>query len=48
MIWNLDEEYDIDPDEFMSKGKSTPFDGWTVSGRCLMTVMNGKKVWERK
>jgi len=47
-IWNLDEEYDVNPDEFMTKGRSTPFDGWTVSGRCLMTVMNGKKVWERK
>lgn len=46
-VWNLDEEYSIDPAEFLSMGKSTPFEGWRVKGRCMMTVLDGKKVWER-
>ncbi|MDO4485349.1 MAG: dihydroorotase [Bacillota bacterium] len=46
-VWNLDKEYSIDPDEFLSMGKSTPFKGWSVKGRCMMTVLDGKKVWER-
>lgn len=46
-LWNLDEEYSIDPAEFLSMGKSTPFEGWKVKGRCIMTVLDGKKVWER-
>ena len=46
-VWNLDEEYSIDPSEFLSMGKSTPFEGWRVKGRCMMTVLDGKKVWER-
>lgn len=46
-LWNLDEEYSIDPAEFLSMGKSTPFEGWKVKGRCMMTVLDGKKVWER-
>ena len=46
-VWNLDEEYSIDPVEFLSMGKSTPFEGWKVKGRCMMTVLDGKRVWER-
>lgn len=46
-IWNLDEEYSINPEEFLSKGKSTPFEGWNVKGRCMMTVLDGKIVWQK-
>lgn len=38
--------YRIDPDRFVSKGKSTPFDGWTVYGKCIATVMGGKTIWQ--
>ena len=44
-VWDLDESYIIDPAEFLSKGKSTPFEGETVFGRCLMTVYKGKIVY---
>ena len=47
-IWNLEENYDIDTDKFLSKGKSTPFDGWNVYGRCVATVVNGKVIQEYK
>ena len=47
-IWNLDESYEINPDKFMTMGRSCPFEGWNVRGRCMLTVINGKKVWEHR
>ena len=44
-IYDLQSEYKIDPCEFKSRGKSTPFDGMTVSGKNLLTVCGGKAVW---
>ena len=44
-IYDLQSEYIIDPCEFKSKGKSTPFDGMTVSGKNLLTICGGKAVW---
>ena len=44
-IWDLDQEYPVDPAEFLSKGKATPFAGQTVSGRCKLTVYHGNVVF---
>ncbi|MDO4176031.1 MAG: dihydroorotase [Bacillota bacterium] len=44
-LWRLDEEYEIETDEFISKGRSTPFEGWKVQGRCLATYAEGKEVY---
>ena len=44
-VWDLAKEYVIDPAEFLSKGKSTPFEGWKVFGRCMLTVHNGEIVY---
>lgn len=41
-MFDLDAEYEIDPARFLSKGHSTPFEGWRVKGRCLMTIAGGK------
>ena len=41
-VFDLGDEYEIDPDDFVSMGKSTPFKGVRVSGRCLATVYDGK------
>ena len=46
-IWDLDETYDIDPQQFLTKGRSTPFEGWTVKGRCIATYFDGRRVYER-
>ncbi len=35
----------IDPEEFLSMGKSTPFTGWEVYGRCRLTVCRGNIVF---
>lgn len=46
-VFDLSEKYVIDPQKFFSKGKATPFAGWTVQGRCLKTVCKGRKVYDR-
>ena len=47
-IWDLEEEYIVDPAEFVSMGKATPFEGWNVNGRCLATVCDGNIVYQYK
>ena len=44
-VFDLNASYVIDPEEFQSMGRATPFAGWTVQGRCLLTVSNGKVAW---
>ena len=44
-IWELDEEYKIDPEQFFSQGKSTPFAGKKVRGRCIALIYDGNAVW---
>lgn len=46
-VFDLGEHYMIDPEKFISKGKSTPFAGREVDGRCVATYLNGEKVFER-
>ena len=41
----LDEENVIDINEFESKGKNTPFNGWNVMLKVKETIVNGKTVW---
>ncbi len=44
--WDLEAKYTVDPEDFLSMGRATPFAGAEVYGRCLRTVHNGKTVWE--
>ena len=46
VVFDLDNEYKIDSENFLSMGKSSPFDGDMVFGKCLMTVVDGKRVFE--
>ena len=45
-LWDLDAEYAIDPAQFVSLGKATPFQGWKVQGKCLLTVCDGNIVYK--
>ena len=47
-IWDMRQSYLIEPEEFQSQGKSTPFSGWKVWGKCMATVCDGKLVWLEK
>ncbi len=44
-VWDLESNYCINPDEFLSMGRATPFAGTEVSGSCILTVCGGKKVF---
>ena len=44
-VWDLNEEFTVDPDEFLTMGRSTPFEGDKLFGRCVLTVCNGKAVY---
>ena len=46
-VWDLEEEYEIDPAEFASMGKATTFNGWKVNGRCIATFCDGRLVYEK-
>ncbi len=47
-VWDLDKEYIIDPSKFYSKGRSTPFEGEKVFGKCLLTIVDGKIAYQSK
>ena len=38
-------EYEVDASLFKSKGRNTPFQGWRLKGRAVMTLVQGKIVW---
>ena len=45
-VWNLDKEFLVDPNEFLSKGRATPFEGERLSGVCVLTVCDGKIIYK--
>ena len=45
-IWDLEAEYKVNPDNFKTMGRSTPFKDRTVNGKCLLTVYNGKIIFK--
>ena len=44
-VWDLNAEYTVNPFDFLSKGRATPFEGHTLSGKCLATVCHGNVVY---
>ena len=44
-VWNLNAKYRVDPADFLSKGKSTPFEGCELYGSCLLTVLDGTAIY---
>lgn len=47
-VWDLRQTGFIDPADFQSQGRSTPFAQWRVWGKCLATVCDGRLVWLEK
>lgn len=45
-VFDISEAYKIDPENFLSMGRATPFAGREVFGRCLLTMHNGKVVYK--
>ena len=46
-VFDLEAEFDVNPEEFHSKGRSTPFEGWHLWGECCLTMVDGKIVWQK-
>ena len=46
-IFDLKKAYTINPEDFLSMGKSSPFTGDQVFGENLLTIVNGKAVWNK-
>lgn len=46
-VWDLEKTYEINPNDFLSKGRATPFKGQKVYGECLMTVCNDNIVYKK-
>lgn len=48
IIFNPDAEWKVDRGSFLSKGKNSPFHGWRLKGKNLLTVVDGKIVYKDK
>jgi dihydroorotase len=46
-VVELNTPYHIHADSFFSKGKNTPFNGWSVLGQVIYTIKEGKIVYGR-
>ncbi len=47
-VWDLNEEFIVDPSEFLSMGKATPFEGHKLSGKCMLTICDGSVVYSKR
>lgn len=45
-VFDLDAQYTIRPEDFLSRGKSSPFAGERVFGKCLLTLSGGEIAWQ--
>ncbi len=46
-VWDLNEEFAVDPADFLSMGKATPFAGMRLFGVCKLTVVDGKIAYQQ-
>ena len=46
-VWDLETPYEIDPADFRTLGRATPFAGWEVYGTCLGTVCQGRVAYQK-
>jgi dihydroorotase len=44
-LLDLERPFRVEPQSFLSKGKSTPFAGWELTGRAVRTIVGGTTVW---
>ena len=45
-LLDLDARWTVDPSEFVSMGKATPFEGWQLQGKNVLTICGGNVVYE--
>ena len=47
-VWDLEERFAVDPADFLSKGRATPFEGEKLQGVCKLTLAAGKIAYQAK
>ena len=47
-VFDLSREWVVDPEEFLTMGRATPFAGCRLYGRCVLTLVNGEEAWKEK
>ena len=47
-VFDLARSYTVDPEEFQTMGRATPFTGMELYGRCLLTMKDGRIVWQEE
>ncbi|MBR5285300.1 MAG: dihydroorotase [Clostridia bacterium] len=45
-VWDVNEEFVVDPKDFLSMGKATPFEGEKLQGVCKLTVKDGQIIYK--
>ncbi|MBR6510071.1 MAG: dihydroorotase [Clostridia bacterium] len=45
-VFDLNEEFIVNPEEFKSRGRATPFENEKLSGKCKLTVCGEKTVYQ--
>ncbi|QED47474.1 dihydroorotase [Cytobacillus dafuensis] len=48
VLLDLNHSEKINPEQFASKGRNTPFAGWECKGWPVLTIVNGKIVWNKE
>ena len=48
VIFDPDEEWTVDPEQFASKGRNTPFAGWKVKGKVKYTIVKGQVIYQER
>lgn len=45
-IWDMNKKTTVNPETFLTKGRSTPFEGFEIYGECLLTMVDGNIVYK--
>jgi dihydroorotase len=48
VLLDLESVWAVDPLDFLSRSRNTPFAGWKLKGRAVMTVCGGRVTWDQK
>ena len=46
VVFDPDEEWTVDPEQFASKARNTPFAGWKLKGRVKYTISKGEVIYQ--
>ena len=46
VLFDPDERWTVEPEQFATKGRNTPFAGWELQGRVRRTLVGGETVYD--